>query len=198
MKHDALRCRLIEGTIYVIARFGLDKATTKQISTYTNINEAYIYRLFAGKDDMFAKAFVSLDQELESKLMLYVDVMYMSELEYETRCRFFFSAIWQFLLSNRDKCLTFIRYYYSPYFAEYSAEGHKLRYRPVVEKFQDAFRDEADVWMILNYILNVILDFAIKVHNNEMSDDDDYAEHVFRVIYASVKQYFRRNVESAS
>jgi AcrR family transcriptional regulator len=190
MKQDALRCRLIEGTIYAIGRYGLDKATTKQISTYTNINEVYIYRLFSGKDDLFAKAFDSLDEELESKLMLYVDVMYMSELEYETRCRFFFSAIWQFMLSNRDKCLAFIRYYYSPYFAEYSAECHKRRYRQVMKKFQDAFCNEADVWMILNHILNVMLDFAVKVHNNEMPDDDNYAEHVFRVIYASVKQYF--------
>ena len=127
--------------------------------------------------------------------MQHVAVMYMQEMDYELRCRGFFSAVWKFLLGNRDKCLTYVRYYYSPYFTKFSAESHKKRFLPIVTKFEDAFKDEADVWMILNHILNVMLDFAVKVHNDQMSKDDDYAEHVFRVIYASVKQYFRETEE---
>ena len=39
---------------------------------------------------------------------------------------------------------------------------------------------------------------AGKIHNGHMSASDDYAEHVFRVIYASVKQYFRNSKENDS
>lgn len=92
----------------------------------------------------------------------------------------------------------YTHYYYWPYYKKYSSEKHKRRYIPLVEKFKDAFRDEADVWMILNHILNVMLDFAVKVHNDEMPNNDVYAEHVFRVIYQSVKQYFRKNEERDS
>lgn len=191
MKHDQLRQGLIDGTIHIIAKEGLDKASTKQIGLATSLNEAYIYRCFKDKEDMFAKAFASLDDELVEKIMQHVAVMYMRELEYETRCRFFFISIWRFLLGNRDKCLTYVQYYYSPYFVRYSAEEHKQRFEPLIDKFSDAFRDESDVWMILNHILNVMLDFAVKVHNNQMPNEDIYAEHVFRVIYQSVKQYFR-------
>lgn len=198
MKQDELRRRLIDGTIHVIARDGLDKASAKQIESETGINVAYIYRCFVDKEDMFAKAFEAVDEELANKAMLHVDVMYMKEMDYEMRCRFFFSAIWNFMLGNREKCLAFVQYFYSPYFKKYSAEKHRYRYKPLVEKFKDAFKDEADVWMILNHILNVMLDFAVKVHNDEMPNNDDYAEHVFRVIYASVKQYFRKNEESDS
>lgn len=193
MKQDEIRPRLIDGTIHVIARDGLDKATTKSIGEETSINQAYIYRCFEGKEDMFARAFDALDVELADKVMQHMPVMYMQEMEYEMRCRFFFFAVWKFLLGNRDKCLTYVRYYYSPYFSKYSAEDHKKRFVPLVNKFKDAFKDEADVWMILNHILNVMLDFAVKVHNNQMPKDDDYAEHVFRVIYRSVEQYFRKN-----
>jgi hypothetical protein len=91
-----------------------------------------------------------------------------------------------------------MRYFYSPYFTKYSAGDHEKRFKPLLEKFSPAFKDEADVWMILNHILNVMLDFAVKVHNGHMSASDDYAEHVFRVIYASVKQYFRNSKESDS
>ena len=196
MKLDDTRRKLIDGTIHVIARDGLDKATTKQIALNTSINEAYIYRCFKDKEDMFSKAFDVLDEELLAKTMQHIEIMSMTDTEYQMRCRFYFAAIWSFLLGNRDKCLAYMRYFYSPYFTKYSAKDHEKRFVPLVDKFKEAFKDEADVWMILNHILNVILDFAVKVHNNQMPNEDNYAEHVFRVIYASVKQYFRSTKES--
>ena len=191
MKHYDVQSRLIDRTIIVIAENGLDKTTTKAIVKGTDINEAYIYRYFSDKEDLLSRVFDTLDEELVAKVLQHLPVMYMRELEYELRCRVFFEAVWKFLLGNKEKCLAFVRYYYSPYFTKYSAESHKRRYVPVVEKFKEAFRDEADVWMILNHILNVMLDFAVKAHNGQMSKEDNYVEHVFLVIYASVKQYFR-------
>lgn len=49
MKQDDTRLKLIDGTTHVIARDGLDKATTKSIGEETSINQAYIYRHFEGK-----------------------------------------------------------------------------------------------------------------------------------------------------
>ena len=139
---------------------------------------------------MFAKVFVSLDEVLGTKVLENLNVMYMQELTFESRCRSLFFLLWDFLMGNRDKCLTYVRYYYSPYFLKYSLEAHKKRFAPVVETIKSAFIDEADVWMILSHILNVMLDFSVKVYNNEMPEEDNYPEHVFRVIYRSVEQYF--------
>lgn len=196
MKQDDLRQALIDGTIHVIAQNGLDKATTKAISNVTGINEVYIYRLFENKEKLFEKAFEHLDKQLLDKCLLHIDVMYMGEMDYETRCRIYFLAMWRFLVGNKDEILMYVHYYYSPYFKKHSAEKHKQRFIPLVNKFKDAFKDEADVWMILNHILNVMLDFAVKVHNDQMPKSDEYSEHVFRVIYASIKQYFRKSEES--
>ena len=193
MKQDEIRQKLIDGTIRVIAKEGLDKASTKQIGLATATNEAYIYRCFKDKEDMFAKVFDFLDEELLSKTMQHVEVMYKTSIGFAMRCRKYFFAVWEFLLGNRDKCLTYVQYFYSPYFTRYSAEDHKKRFMTLVDRFCGAFKDEADVWMILNHILNVMLDFAVKVHNDQMPRSDDYAEHVYRVIYASVKQYFRND-----
>lgn len=191
MKQDEIRLKLIDGTIRVISKDGLEKATTKQIATQTSINEAYIYRCFADKDDLFAKVFDTLDEELVAKATQYISVMYTKGLPFEMRCRLYFSAIWSFMLGSKDRCLAFVRYYYSPYFVNFSAETHKKRYQPIVDTFKSAFKDEADVWMILNHILNVMLDFAVKVHNNQMPSEDNYVEHIFRVVYRSVEQYFK-------
>ena len=195
MKQDEFRQQLIDGTVRVIARDGLDKASAKQIELETGINAVYIYRCFKDKEDLFIKTFDYLDEELARETLKGVSVMYDFALPFAQRSRIFFDDIWRFLLGNRDKCLAFVRYFYSPYFAKYSVEDHKRRYQPLLKKFRDAFREEADIWMILNHILNVMLDFAVKVHNGQMSSADDYSEHVFRVIYASVKQYFKNNEE---
>lgn len=196
MSPQDVRETLIAKTISVIANEGLDKTTTKAITAGTGINEAYIYRYFSGKEDLLAKTFERLDTELVTKVMETLPVMSMRELDFKVRSRKFFDAVWEFMLANKEHCIAFIRYYYSTYFTKYSVEWHKELYVPLVEKFGCAFISEADVWMILNHILNVMLDFAIKVHNGLMSKEDDYSEHVFRVIYESVKQYFKENEES--
>ena len=193
MSPQEMRQTLIAKTISVIANEGLDKTTTKAITQGTGINEAYIYRCFAHKEDLLTKAFETLDEELIRKAMQHISVMYMSELEYELRCRVFFEAVWKFLLGNKDKCLAFVRYYYSPYFAKYSAFEHKKRYSPLVEKFSEAFIEEANAWMLLNHILNVMLDFAVKVFSEAVENNDDTTEDVFRLVYYSIRPYLKRN-----
>lgn len=191
MKHYEVGQKLINKTIKVIANKGLDKTTTKEIVKNTEINEAYIYRFFDDKEDLLARTFDKLDEELVDITIHHIEVMYMRELEYEIRCRVFFNGVWRFLLSNREKCLAFIRYYYSPYFHKHSAENHRNRYEKLVEKFCDAFKAESNVWMIMNHILNVMLDFAVKIFEDELDDNDDTNEHVFRLVYNSVQQYFK-------
>ncbi len=193
-----MRSVLIDRTISVIAAQGLDKTTTKAIVAGTGINEAYIYRIFTDKEDLLAKTFEALDEELVAKTLQHIPIMYMTELEFETRCRLFFYAIWQFLVGNSKKCRAYMQYYYSPYFQKNSAAEHKKRFTPLEEKFKPAFRAKAATWLILNHMLNVVLDFALRVFNGEMPETDNYAEHMFRVIYASVKQYFKNNEESDS
>ena len=186
-----VRATLIARTISVIADEGLDKTTTKAIVTGTGINEAYIYRYFDGKEDLLSKAFDFLDNELVEKTLEYLPAMYEDGLSTEQCCRNYFFPMWDFLLASREKCLAYMRYLYSTYFTKLSAASHRQRFAVVEEKFSKAFIDEADVWMILNHIFNIMLSFAVMVHNGHMSEDDDYSEHVFRVTYASVKQYFK-------
>ena len=190
------RATLISQTISVIANSGLDKTTTKAIVADTGINEAYIYRYFAGKEDLLAKSFDTLDNELVEAALQYLPAMYNTDRDYEARCRDYFFPMWQFLLDRRERCIAYIRYFYSPYFEKLSADEHYRRFTPVMEKFKEAFVEEAEVWLILDHILNVMFDFAIKVHNGQIPDEDDCSEHVFRVIYASIKQYFKTNRKS--
>lgn len=186
---------LVDRVITVIAEEGLDKTTTKAIVAGTGISEVYIYRNFKNKEDLLSKAFDKLDDELMERVMLHIPVMYTNTLAYEDRCNFFFTAIWKFILGNREKCVAYIRYYYSPYFQKYSAETHKKRYEPLVRKFTEAFRQEANTWMLMNHILVTMLDFAVKVFDGAVSNNDNTAQHVFNVVYNAIKPYFKSKEE---
>ena len=192
MKHANVKEVLIDRAIEVLGSAGMDKATTKAIVAGTGISEVYISRHFANKEDLLSKAFDKLDNELAMKVAMHVHVMYIQSMEYQDRCRFFFTAVWEFLLQNKTKCAAFMRYYYSPYFDKYSADAHKARFEPLILKFQDAFREESNVWMLLNHILSTMMDFALKVYDGELPNNEETAEHVFRIIYYAVRPYFKR------
>lgn len=191
MNRNDIRQRLIDGTIRVIAEGGLDKASTKQIGLTTGVNEAYIYRCFADKDDLFVQTFHFLDDELIGKILENLPVMYVSDVDWDVRCRMFFESVWNFILGGKEKCLAFIRLYYSPYYKKYAYDEHRAKYQPVIDKFQPAFIEEANVRMIFNHILTTMLVFAVNVFDGAIPADEDTAEHVFRVIHASVRQYFK-------
>ncbi len=190
MKMNETRKKLIDGTIHVIAREGLEKATTKNISLQTGINETYIYRCFEDKDDLYVKCFAVLDQELITTMMDNMYIMRTSFLTMREKWRIYFNNIWRFLLSNEDNCRCYIRYYYSTYFKRYSYMDHMRSYKVVVEKMSTVFKPTANVWMLLNYALSVMLSFSIKVYDGELKDDENTEEHVFRVAYGAIRQYF--------
>ena len=196
MKQEEIRHALIEGTIRTIAENGLDKTTTKALSTAAGgYNEVYIYRLFEGKEDLLSKAFSTLDEELLQETLKLIPIMERDELSVRERFWQMFCGLWQFMMSNRERCLAFIRYYHSPYFARYSAEEHRRRYAEFVEIARPFFREDAHVWMIISHVLSVMMEFATKVFNGTIDNyderRDDYMEHIFRVIYEAVKQYFK-------
>jgi AcrR family transcriptional regulator len=192
MNPQEVRQKLIAKTISVIAKEGLDKTTTKSITYGTGINEAYIYRFFDHKEDLLTKAFEAMDEELVKKMKQHISVINMSELEFELRWRVLFEAVWSFLCGNKDKCLAYVRYYYSPYFTKYSAFDHKSRYAPLVEKLSVVFTEGANVWMLLNHVLNVMMDFAVKVFSEAVDNNDDTTEHVFRLVYCSILPYLKK------
>jgi len=194
MKHYNVAQRLIEQTIIAVAKNGLDKTTTKSIVAGSNINEAYIYSYFGNKEDLLNKTFEALDNELVDVLSKNLNVMGNAQVNYEARCRRYFNIIWRFILNGPERTLCFTRYYYSPYFSNNAADSHKARYEEFTKVFSQAFKPDANVWMLLNHILNVLLDFAIKVFDGSVPDDDDTAEHVFRLLFYSITPYIKDEI----
>lgn len=190
MTKEEIRQTLIESTIKTIGVVGFSGATTKAIASSHGINEAYIYRLFGGKERLFATTFEMLDGELISAIQRSGALNAATE-DVEGELRRIFSGVWRFVLQNRERCYAYVRYYFSPYFLEYSHESHMAAYRRIIQTMTPLFRERADVTSLLHHVLSSLLDFAVRVHNGDIADDEENATHVFRVLFCVFHPYLR-------
>ncbi len=185
MKQEEIRTKLMESAIHVVATEGIHKATTKAIAAHSGVNEVYIYRTFEDKEDLFAQTFALIDSELIACILKYVPIMQMKEIEIKERCYIFFRACWKKIL-DYDKCSFFIKYYYSQYYNSYSPLKRRKAYAEVIDSFAPAFKPGTDVWRMFNRILDIVYSTIIKILRNEIPDNDETAEDVFRVLYSAI------------
>ncbi|MBE6595461.1 MAG: TetR/AcrR family transcriptional regulator [Ruminococcaceae bacterium] len=198
MKHEALiREFFIENTIHLIALGGFEMATTRAIVheraalAEVKLNEAYIYRLFGGKDQLFAAVFEQLDQELTSLVRCSLTAFREAGIPFRERAEQLFRSVWDFLLSDEGKCRCYVRYYHSVYFTKYSHDAHMRAYGEIAEAVSSAFKPKADVISLLHHTLTVMLDFAVRVYNGDLENSETNAEHIFNVIYAALLPYLK-------
>ena len=202
MKNEQeIREYLINNTIRLIAEGGFEKATTKAI-TYDGepplglkMNEVYIYRLFGNKEKLYTKAFECLDKEFVFSLRRCLHDYNSLEGNVKEKMYLTFLRVWNFLLRNEEQCRCYVRYYYSSYFKGKMLDKHNELFAVIVEAFSGFFRPDADVKAIVHSALTILLDFAIRVHNGDLENNEENKPHVFNVIYCTMESYFKEEIK---
>lgn len=203
MQHKQyVRDFLIHNTIHLIAEGGFEKATTNAITHYgesninVNMNEVYIYRLFGNKESLYNKAFELLDRELLTAMNSTVNSV--EDIHQNTVQKLWkmFCSAWQFMLRNEAHCKAYLRYYYSSYFKGESLSKHNKLFEQTVEAFSPLFKQEADVRAIMHSVLTTLLDFAIRVFNGDLQNDDVNRPHIFLVLYTTMAIYFKEELQT--
>jgi len=188
---------LIENAIHLIAEGGFEKATTKELTHCGGqlpdfkMNEVYIYRFFGSKEKLYETAFVRLDTELFHAFKHGVEIIGGFDDSRKEKLESFFSMAWQFILGNEERCRCYVRYYYSIYFKGASLEAHRKLFAGMVDEMTPIFKEEADVSSILHSVFTALFDFAIRVYNGELEDNDENRPHIFNVLYCMMITYFK-------
>ena len=184
MKQDNrnIASELIESTVKVIARDGFDKASTRNIAGECGIADAYIYVHFKDKDDLFSKAFQQEDAALAREVKKYLPILNQPGITNEDRLYVLFVQTWMYLTAYPDSCRFFVQYYYSPYYAKYSAQEHLDRWMPVLEQMKVLFKPETDVRALLRPVLNTMLGQAIKAAADTSTGKDSIARNNYAMI----------------
>ncbi len=188
---------LIDNAINLIAEGGFEKATTKNLAFYketTNdikMNEVYIYRFFGSKEELYETAFLTLDKQFIEASRFALVVSWGIVSSEKKKFYDFFLKVWDFLVNNEVCCRCYVRFYYSVYFKGKALEKHKKHFESIVEAFKPLFIEEADVTAIMHSIFTTVLDFAIRVYNGELEDNDVNRPHVFNVLYCIMMTYLK-------
>ncbi len=185
-----MRKAFIDSAIHVVACDGIDRTTTKSLATHAGFNEVYIYRIFGGKENLLKETFDVLDTQFRDCLLQHIEIMYDSSLSMKERCWRFFNKVWEFIFSDEEKCLFFIRYYHSRFFDTYSIKFRRQTYDEVMKKFVSAFKEDIDVWLLLNHIFDVLFASAIKILRKDVANDERAAVSTFALIYMALEPYF--------
>ena len=205
MRYEAeIKELLIENAIHLIAEGGFEKATTKELTHSGGalpdfkMNEVYIYRFFGSKDNLYEAAFVSLDTELYVAFRDGVKAIGGFDDNTKEKLYDFFSRAWRFILGNEERCRCYVRYYYSIYFKDSSIKAHKKLFEGIVTEMTPLFKEEADVSSILHSVFTALLDFAIRVYNKDLEDNEINRPHIFNVLYCMMMTYFKENLHEES
>ena len=197
---EDVRELFVKNAIHLIAEGGFEKATTKNL-TYSGgeipgvkLNEVYIYRLFESKEGLYAEAFSQLDNELFDAFLSGVYSVGGFEEDTTKKLFSFFELAWRFVLKDEDRCRAYVRFYYSVYFKGEILERHNRHFAVVIDKLSPLFKEEADIHSILHSAFTALLDFAIRVYNKELVDNEINRPHVFNVLYCMMVTYFKRDI----
>ncbi len=188
---------LISNAIHLIAEGGFEKATTKEL-TYCSgslpnfkMNEVYIYRFFGSKEQLYESAFLRLDNELFYAFQDGVKIVGGFEGQTKEKLYEFFLMAWGFILGNEERCRCYVRYYYSIYFKGASFQEHKKLLTKMTDEMAPIFKEEADVSSILHSVFTALLDFAVRVYNGDLEDNEINRPHIFNVLYCMMMTYFK-------
>lgn len=186
MDQQSMKQAFIESTVHVVARDGLEKATTKAIAAEAGLNEAYIYKCFAGKDELLSEAFYREDENFARLLRDTLPVMRLPDLTWKERAFLLWKQSWEFILEKEPDLLFYLRYYYSANCRTYAYDAHLKYFQELIEKVRPAFRPGTNVDMLVHQIFDTMLAFASRVMGGEMENNEKTTGWTFEQIYSFV------------
>lgn len=186
MDQQSMKQAFIESTVHVVARDGLEKATTKAIAAEAGLNEAYIYKCFAGKDELLSEAFYREDENFARLLRDTLPVMRLPDLTWKERAFLLWKQSWEFILEKEPDLLFYLRYYYSANCRTYAYDAHLKYFQELIEKVRPAFRPGTNVDMLVHQIFDTMLAFASWVMGGEMENNEKTTGWTFEQIYSFV------------
>lgn len=69
-------------------------------------------------------------------------------------------------------------------------EAHRKLFAEMVDVMTPIFKEKADVSSILHSVFTALFDFAIRVYNGELEDNEENRPHIFNVLYCMMITYF--------
>ena len=186
MEQENMKQAFMESAVRVVARDGMEKATTKAIAAEAKLNEAYIYKCFANKDELLSAALHMEDVKFANFLQKTLPVMHMSDLPWKERAYILWKRSWDFILQMPADCAFYTRYYYSASCRTHAYEMHLACFKPLIEKVSKSFKPGTNMDMLLHQIFSTMLFYASRFLDGELENSEATTKWAFEQVYSFV------------
>ena len=189
-----MRQVFIDSAVRVVARDGIEKTTTKAVAAEAELNEAYIYKCFSGKDELLSAALHMEDVRFAELLQKTLPVMHMPGFSWKERAYILWKKSWDLILAVPADCIFYIRYYYSASCRAHAYEMHLACFQPLIEKASKSFKPGTNMDMLIHQIFSTMLFFASRVLSGELENNEETTRWAFEQIYSFVVPNVRAEV----
>ena len=193
MTHNRIRTALMDATVQVVAREGLEKLTTRSIASECDLHDTYIYRYFLSKEDLLKRTFLREDKLLNDIILERMKNTDLSEMHFREKLELIWFDTWKLFVENPEKCKFYVRYYYSPYFQD-AVEEYKEENKELLKRFKSFFDTDMDVEILYHYNIHTLLHMAMRVATGELEKTEKVKEEIFELIY-SINLVFTKKLE---
>lgn len=180
-----------KSAVHVVAREGLEKATTKAIAGYAGLNEAYIYKCYSGKDELLNDALHMEDENFVALLHETLPVMQAPGMPWKSRAFVLWKRSWDFILEEPDDCIFYIKFYFASIGVNSVYRKHLDSYQPLIESVRPSFKPGTNMEMVVHQIFCTMLFFASRVMDGDLENNDETTLWVFEQIYCFIVPHVR-------
>ena len=193
MTQNRIRTALMDATVKVVARDGLEKLTTRSIANECELHDTYIYRYFLDKEDLLKRTFLREDKLLNDIIFERIRNTDLEGLHFREKFELIWMDAWDLFIENPDKCKFYVRYYFSLYFQD-TVREYKEGNKELMEIFKSFFDIDTDVAMLYHYNIDTLLHMAMRVSIGELENTEELKREIFELIY-SINIVFTKRLE---
>ena len=169
---------LQDAAVLVVARDGLEHATTKSIAGEVACNEGLLQAAFNRADIAFVQ-----------NVLKHIDVMDEADRSLEERCHALWDPVWAFCVGKPDIVQFYLRYYYSAQYLTSAHELHHRNYQQLQARLSRYFRSSRDSWFLMAHVFETILSFCSHILSGELENTPAVSDEIFQLIFHTLQPY---------
>lgn len=187
MKHEHVWERLVESTIKIGARDGIEKVTTRKIAAGAGLAEAYIYQHCKDKTELLEETFMEIRSRIGRTLEYAASRIDPKTAHVDYIARILWCAYWNYLLENEEELRFFLNFHHSGYYTEQMAHRWPesfMTFGRLMVELDKIYNVSAstNVPVMIIHIETGTMDLALAYLRGQIPQTQETVETVYRAI----------------
>ncbi|MCR2032656.1 TetR/AcrR family transcriptional regulator [Anaerofustis stercorihominis] len=184
MKKGYITSQLIlENTIDYVANHGLENVTTKKVANEMNISEGTILYHYKNKKTLLRECLYYVDNKIDGALK---EVSFWG-FNLPKGIKELWFKYFEYLIAHGNYTKFYLSYRQSSYYDEETMKGQNKSFAffiKIVKKVMPKLGADPDIFWV--YLIETTLNFAVRVSDKQIENNDKNIEKIFKIIFYGI------------